>query len=278
MSTSKGSKMLQFINYCMRVTIQDDRQLVGKFRAFNRHMNLVIGDCEELRKLPTAKGAKIDKEREDHRTIGLVLLRGEEVISMTIEGPPPPDENRAKAVGAAALAGPGLGRAAGQGIPTAPLVQAHPGLVGPVGGIGGPTPGMMQPQISHPPVTNMAAPLVNYPVIRPGQMSYPGQRPPQMPRRPLPQMSPQFAQRPPGRYPVPPPGQYGQRPMVPPSGQMMRGPIPPGGAPRLGMSGPPPPARPGCRLLVLRFWDLDLLARVCHLRRITSNNSSSSGW
>ncbi|KAK9926835.1 hypothetical protein M0R45_024044 [Rubus argutus] len=69
MSMSKSSK------------IQDGRQLVGKFTAFDRHMNLVLGDCEEFRKLPPAKGKKNTEERDDRHTLGLVLLRGEEVIS-----------------------------------------------------------------------------------------------------------------------------------------------------------------------------------------------------
>lgn len=241
--------MLQYINYRMRVTIQDGRQLVGKFMAFDRHMNLVLGDCEEFRKLPPAKGKKpTDADREDRRTLGLVLLRGEEVISMTVEGPPPPEESRSKAVNAAALAGPGIGRAAGRGIPPAPVIQAQPGLSGPVRGVGGPAPGMMQPQISRPP--QLSVPPVSYPpnapgMRPPGQMpGYPGQGPPPMSRGPPPPMPPgQFAPRPggpPPQFGVPP--QFGQRPMgPPPPGQMVRGPPAP---PRPGMPAPPPP-RPG---------------------------------
>ncbi|CAN1226303.1 Small nuclear ribonucleoprotein-associated protein B', partial [Linum grandiflorum] len=248
MSMSKSSKMLQYINYRMRVTIQDGRQLVGKFMAFDRHMNLALGDCEEFRRLPPAKGKKINEEREDRRTLGFVLLRGEEVVSMTVEGPPPPDESRAKSVGAHAVSGTGIGRGAGRGIPTAPLVQAQPGLSGPVRGVGGPAPGMMQPQISRPPVPNMSAPPMNYPVGQQQQGGPPVIRPPgQMPPMQFagPPMArgppPQFARPPPQGFPMPP--QFAQRPMgMPP---MMR----PPGPPRPGMPPPPGnmfgPPRPG---------------------------------
>ena len=133
--------MFTYINYRMRVTIADGRTLVGTFLAFDKHMNLVLADTEEYRKVKTKKGGGVgmSEEREEKRTLGLVLLRGELVVSLSVDGPPPPEDDLRTVLG-----GPGLGRAAGRGLPTAPLGAPPLGLGGPVRGVGGPGAGVMQ--------------------------------------------------------------------------------------------------------------------------------------
>jgi small nuclear ribonucleoprotein B and B' len=200
--------------------------------AFDRHMNLVLGDAEEFRTLPPKKGIPEDEvggpprraapprctrpprpkahlfsclspcvQREQRRVLGLVILRGDEVVDLTVEGPPPADESRV-ARAAAAAGGPGMGRAAGRGMPPTAPGFAPPGLAGPAPGVGGPAPGMMMPQ-------------------------------PQM-------RAPPMMMRPPG---MPPPGlpPMGFRPGMPPPGMMPPGMPPPGFRPGMPPPGMPPP-------------------------------------
>ena len=178
--------------------------------AFDRHMNLVLGDAEEYRKLPPKKGVP-DDEREQRRVLGLVILRGDEVIDLTVEGPPPADESRL-ARAAAVMAGPGMGRVAGRGMPPPGPGFAPAGLAGPAPGVGAPAPGMMMPQVRGAPVMvrpppGMPPPGMPPPGYRPG-MPPPGMPPPGMP--------------PPGYRPgMPPPGMPppGYRPGMPPPPQ-----------------------------------------------------------
>lgn len=172
--SSQRKSLSNYVNWRMRVTLLDGRQLVGRFMAFDRHMNIVLGDAEEFRRLPPKKGVA-EADRNVRRPLGLALVRGEEVISLTIEGPPPTDDRRGKkevapvrapresrpacpSLGLLAAsdggtlthplsqAGPGSGKAAGRGIPAALPGQVPAGLAGPVRGVGGPGMAAMRPQ------------------------------------------------------------------------------------------------------------------------------------
>ena len=82
----RQSKFLVWINYRVRVTIQDSRMLIGTFLAFDKHMNIVLSDTEEYIKIKAKKSGETDKEKK--RSLGLVLLRGENIVSISAESPP----------------------------------------------------------------------------------------------------------------------------------------------------------------------------------------------
>lgn len=75
--------------------------------AFDRHMNIVLGDTQEFRKIRNKKSStnsnNLSEEREERRALGLIILRGDCVVSMTIEGPPPAEEEKITVAG-----GPGI--------------------------------------------------------------------------------------------------------------------------------------------------------------------------
>ena len=140
----RSSKIQQHINYKVRVMLQDGRELQGVFLAFDKHMNVILGDCEEMRKVKPKKSG----EKEERRVLGLVLLRGEHLISLTVVGPPVQEDRRVPLVNQPGAGGPGMGRAAGRG---AGPVGVAPGLQGPAPGFGAPGSHMMAPGYPGPP-------------------------------------------------------------------------------------------------------------------------------
>ena len=156
-AVNRQSKMLAFINSRVRVTIVDGRHIVGRFLAFDRHMNLVLADAEEFRRLKKKKTS--DNTNDDNnngedvrRVLGFVLLRGEEVVSLAIEGPPvrvkkiKPLQAAADGGGGGIPLGAGVARPAGRGAPM-PGMMPSSGAAAAVGQplAGGPPPGMMMP-------------------------------------------------------------------------------------------------------------------------------------
>ena len=127
---------MRYVEHRLRVTLQDGRSIVGTFLAFDKHLNLVLSEAEEFRTLKSKGGAAMLEERTEKRNLGLVLIRGENVISLAVEGPPPPS-----ITGKLTPGGPGQARGAGRGVLAAPTGAPPTGLgAAPVHGVGGGVP------------------------------------------------------------------------------------------------------------------------------------------
>lgn len=95
----RENKLLQFINCRLRLTMQDGRILIGQLLAYDKYMNLVMADVEEIRS---------SKSSSDpiKRTLGFIVLRGKHITSFTAEGVPiPVDANRLRISAASLIAG-----------------------------------------------------------------------------------------------------------------------------------------------------------------------------
>jgi small nuclear ribonucleoprotein B and B' len=151
--SSRNSRILSLLNYRLKVILSDGRVLIGQMIAFDRFMNLVLQECQEYRTIRDKKNP-----REEKRALGLVILRGEAIVSMSVEAPPMKHPERVKLVPL------GQAKPQGRGLP----IAAPKGLAAPVAQVGGPAQQQMAPRL---------------PPGRP--MPPPGFRPQMPPPRPL---------------------------------------------------------------------------------------------
>eukprot|EP01116_Phalansterium_solitarium_P012543 TRINITY_DN28959_c0_g1_i1.p3 TRINITY_DN28959_c0_g1~~TRINITY_DN28959_c0_g1_i1.p3 ORF type:complete len:109 (+),score=17.82 TRINITY_DN28959_c0_g1_i1:70-396(+) len=69
------------LNEVIYVKLRGDRELKGKLHAYDQHLNMVLGNCEE-----TVTTREIDEETEEEivkkskRTLEMLFVRGDSVI------------------------------------------------------------------------------------------------------------------------------------------------------------------------------------------------------
>lgn len=96
---SKKTRLADLIHYRLKVVTLDGRTIIGELLAFDSYMNLVLADAEEFRLTKKSKYAIIDAKRsgalntsdlvkEDKRVLGLIILRGVNVVGTSIESAP----------------------------------------------------------------------------------------------------------------------------------------------------------------------------------------------
>ncbi|KAG9395674.1 LSM domain [Carpediemonas membranifera] len=128
---SAKSRFEAFVNHRVRVAVHGNREMVGTLMAFDQHLNLVLNDAEEIRKV----GKRADDARTEKRALGMIILRGEEVIHFHSEGSPASTGVRTGILGVAQAdpaASAGLGRAStatAGGFLSAATNKAVPGTV-----------------------------------------------------------------------------------------------------------------------------------------------------
>lgn len=147
-------------------------------------MNVVLADTEEFRRIKRkpakAAASQAPTITEEKRALGLIILRGLHIVSLSVEGPPPADPSTR--LGAApqgvAAAGPGIARPAGRGLPFMPG-PAPPGGFAAMGGLQGPMKnvGLGQGPPGGPPAGFGGPPGGGFPGAPPGFQGPPGFQP-----------------------------------------------------------------------------------------------------
>eukprot|EP01061_Rhynchopus_euleeides_P013447 TRINITY_DN2347_c0_g1_i1.p3 TRINITY_DN2347_c0_g1~~TRINITY_DN2347_c0_g1_i1.p3 ORF type:complete len:151 (+),score=10.08 TRINITY_DN2347_c0_g1_i1:129-581(+) len=142
-SKSAGSKrgIFKYMGHRVTAEIEVGRTIVGTLLGFDRHMNMVLDESEEFR---TVFGKRKNAKHTERRHLGLVLLSGRRLKSLSIENDPSPvpvnSERFANVTPEEAAAA-----AAAPATPAEPVQKKTRQLAAPSRGVGAPDASSMAP-------------------------------------------------------------------------------------------------------------------------------------
>ncbi|CAB4253025.1 similar to Saccharomyces cerevisiae YER029C SMB1 Core Sm protein Sm B [Maudiozyma barnettii] len=92
-SVKHNSRLSDLVGYKLRVLTEDGRVYIGELMAFDKHMNVILSDCVEERipkqeQLKLRQNKTIDEVKVEKRTLGLVILRGEHILTTVVQDKP----------------------------------------------------------------------------------------------------------------------------------------------------------------------------------------------
>lgn len=117
--------MSALVNNRVRITMNDSRAIVGQLLAYDKYMNLVVADAEEFRRVKNGKNADGTEKPVIRRPLGLLVLRGETIVSCSLETGAPSSgfENKARTTAAQQMQ-PGM-----RAVPGAPSSMIPPPMM-----------------------------------------------------------------------------------------------------------------------------------------------------
>lgn len=91
MAPQKRNRLQTLLHCRIRVSLTDGRFIIGQLLAYDRYMNIVMVECEETRAVKTKSSSA--QMASITRSLGMVVIRGEIISSLTIDNLLPVSSN-----------------------------------------------------------------------------------------------------------------------------------------------------------------------------------------
>lgn len=92
-----GKALLKsWLKRVMKIKLTDGRTVVGVFMCTDSECNLILGQCREYRNVGDGETASDDLNSEEPRILGLAMVPGHHIVSISVDVSEPTNETSAE--------------------------------------------------------------------------------------------------------------------------------------------------------------------------------------